>query len=162
MLAAMPLEWITAAAAVVAACGGLYLLYRAWYDRRRLDVTLISAFQPDPDELTSNASIRIFNPTSNPILVEGAGFRLKSGTRIKYDGNAHGHSGTQHLSYRLQSHEPMTLSMEMLLLVPEANGGEEVTQAYVEWAGHKPTTQKVPADWVNRWAAAKAEADRRR
>lgn len=153
----MALEWVPAAATVVGACGGVYFLYRAWYDRRRLDLTLIGAFQPDPDDLTSNASILIYNPTSNPILVEGAGFRLSSGTRIRYDATANDRSGTQPVRYRLQPHEPMTLSMDIALLIPEANGGAEVTEAYVEWAGHNPTTKKVPKDWLSRWAAAAAK-----
>lgn len=149
----MAIDW-TGVAAVVTIVGGLFAIYRVWHARRRLQLTLAGAFTPDPRDLTTDARIRIYNPTSTPIRIEGAGFRLKSGTRIEYDNNAPGHSGTQRLPYRLEAHDAMTLSMDILLLIPQATGGEDLVNAYVDWAGGRPATAKVPVDWMDRWAAA--------
>jgi hypothetical protein len=137
-------------------------LYRAWRERRRLDVTLTGAFNPDPDDLTGDAQIRIYNPTSAPLLVEGAGFELSSGARLRWDTNTQGHSGTQRLEYRLQPHEAITLAMDVLVLIPEANGGAVPVRAYVDWAGNKkPTTVPVPKGWLERWAALARDSAKR-
>jgi len=151
-------DWVPPAVEIatpIVATAALFLaIWNTWRAHPRLTIIFRGALEPSAwaaGRFSTNATMEIYNPGTEAILVNAAGFDFRDGTNITIGYFADGTSSSQVLPHRLRGQESFDASVDALLLGQSQLHNNPATHAWVRRAGGKVTRKRLPKHWFDRY-----------